>query len=47
MIKNVMGRLDGPRADGTCLVTTDREHLVERSRLGRNCTQRSSVSLGC
>lgn len=46
MIKNVMGRLDGPRAD-TRPVTTDREHLVERSRLGRNCTQRSSVSLGC
>lgn len=46
MIMNVMVRLDGPRAD-TRPVTTDREHLVERSRLGRNSTRLSSVFPGC
>jgi hypothetical protein len=46
MIKNVMVRLDGTGADARP-VTTDPEHLVECSRLGRNSTRLSSVFTRC
>jgi hypothetical protein len=46
MIKTVVVRLDGTRADNARL-NTNPEHLVECSRLGWNSTRLSSVLARC